>query len=83
MTKSFTGFLQYLAIRWLSEFFVEVCAGTAGAKTQNTDMSSERRGYSITAWKVHQNASLGSFDRLECSRNMFVTGEGDYRGKPV
>ena len=83
MTKRFAGFLQCFVIRWISECFEEVCAGTAGAKTQNTDMSSERRGYSITAWKAHQNAPLGVRRRLECSRYVFITGEGDDRGKPV
>ena len=77
MTISFTDFLQCLAIRRLSECFVKDSAGITEAKIQNTEMSSKRQRYAVTAWKVYQNASLGIFDRLECLRNMFGAGVGD------
>ena len=77
MAKSFTGFLQCLAIRRLPECFVKVSAGITEAKIQNTEMSSKRQWYAVTAWKVYKNAPLGIFDQLECLRNMFGAGVGD------
>ena len=83
ITKSFIGFLQCLVVRRLSAMLRGGRRWNCSGDSREYRMSSERRGYTMTAWKVHQNASLGNFDRFECSRNMFVTGEGDDRGKPV
>ena len=67
MTKSFTGLLQILVIRWVPECFVEVGAGIAWAITQITNITIKRRGYTITAREGYQKASFDIPERLECS----------------
>ena len=67
ITKSFAGFLQYLVIRWVPEYFVEVDAGFLATVTHNTAMIIKRRGYTTTAWKGHQKTSFGIFYPLQKS----------------
>ena len=76
ITKSFAGFLQYLVIRWVPEYFVEVDAGFLATVTHNTAMIIKRRGYTTTAWKGHRKMSFNIFYRLQKSPFVFSNGVG-------
>jgi len=67
MTKSFTGLMQILVIRWVPGCFVAVGAGMARAITQITSTIMKRRGCTIVELEGYQQASLGHPERLECS----------------
>ena len=82
-TKSFTGLLLILVIWWVPECFVEVGVGISRATTQITNISIKRQGYTTTAREGYQEASLCAPKRLEHLWNVFDTGVGDDRGKPV
>ena len=56
--KSFTGFLSFLMIRWLSKSFVEVGAGTTCELTEDTYMTIERREFTTNAWEGCQKTPI-------------------------
>jgi hypothetical protein len=59
-TKSFAGFLSCLLIRWLSESFVEVGAGTTCEITEDANMIIDRGVFTTNAWKGYQKTPLGA-----------------------